>query len=308
MTLAPIALFVYNRPTHTEQTLEALFKNIFAKESTLYIFCDGPKAGATIEDLDMISRTRAIIKSKQWCKDVIVKEYSTNQGLANSIISGVTEVLNAFDSIIVLEDDILAGPGFLKYMNDALNVYKEEEKVGCIHAWNYDLDMADEKASTFFLKGADCWGWATWKRGWEHFNADGSFLLKHIKKKNLEYEFNRRGTYDYLNMLKNQINGKNDSWAIRWHASLFIHNMFCLQPVKPIVRNIGLDNSGTHCTTLKIEQQPVDYINVQRIEIVEDDLFFESYRRSLEKGVKMNRFEKITNLFKAVMRKIGNRY
>lgn len=305
MILAPVALFVYNRPDHTEEVLEALSKNIFAEQSILYIFSDGPKENASSEDLDKIYRTRALLKNKQWCKEVIIKERETNLGLANSIISGVTELVNHYGSIIVLEDDILTSSGFLKYMNEALDMYRNEEKVGCIHAWNYDLDMMGQAVSTFFLRGADCWGWATWKRAWKHFNPDGSFLLQHIIEKNLEYEFNRRATHDYVNMLKNQISGKNSSWAVRWHASLFIDNMFCLHPVKPIVKNIGLDNSGTHCGTLDWEQQPVDYIVVDKIDVIEDELFFEIYRSSMEKNPRPTTIEKMKSALLGLIKKTG---
>ena len=305
MKFAPIALFVYNRPDHTEQALEALNKNIFADQSVLYVFADGPKPDATIEDLEKIKRTRAILKKKQWCSKVIIKENQLNKGLAKSIISGVSEVLNAFDSIIVLEDDIVAGEGFLKYMNEALTLYKNEKQVGCIHAWNYDMDMTGYNHSTFFLKGADCWGWATWKQAWEYFNPDGSFLLKYIKENKLEYEFNRKGTHDFVNMLKNQISGKNNSWAIRWHASLFINNMFCLHPVKPIVKNIGLDNSGTHCAALELEQEPLSYIDINKIKIAENELFFQVYRKSIVKDATNKTFDKIKNVLYAFKKKAG---
>jgi hypothetical protein len=121
--------------------------------------------------------------------------------------------------------------------------------------------------------------------------------LLFLTRKNLEYEFNRRGTYDYLNMLKNQINGKNDSWAIRWHASLFIHNMFCLQPVRPIVRNIGLDNSGVHCGTFDIKQCPVDFIDLNRIEIKEVDWFFNAYVKwEKENHIHITRWQKLKTI------------
>jgi hypothetical protein len=281
MSLAPILLFVYNRPRHTKEVLDALAANLEAKDSNLYIYCDGAKDGASDQALSQIGEVRRIVRAENRFSQVNVIEHDKNKGLAKSIIDGVTEVVTKYGEVIVLEDDILVSLGFLKYMNDALRLYSNDDRVGCIHAWNYNLDSKDYTAATFFLKGADCWGWATWKRAWERFNPDGSFLLESIKKDELDYEFNRKGTHNFLGMLKDQIAGKNDSWAIRWHASLFIDNLFCLHPVKPIIRNIGLDNSGVHCGALDLDQQPIDYIVVNRIDVIEDELFFKLYRNSL---------------------------
>jgi hypothetical protein len=139
-------------------------------------------------------------------------------------------------------------------MNSALELYNSDERVGCIHGWNYDLDFSDYNESTFFLTGADCWGWATWKRSWNLFNVSSKELLTHIDKFNLKYILNRRGRYNYYNMLKDNFNGLNNSWAIRWHASLIINYKYCLYPTKTLVKNIGLDGSGTHCSDDDIEQ------------------------------------------------------
>ena len=167
-------------------------------------------------------------------------------GLAKSIITGVSEIIARYGRVIVLEDDIVPSIGFLKYMNEALDLYENEDKVGCIHAWNYNLISNEFKNSTFFLRGADCWGWATWKRAWKFYNPNGTYLLDYIKNNNLSYNFNRRDTIDFVKMLKDQILNKNDSWAVRWHASLFIRNMYCLHPVKSMIINIGFDSSGVH--------------------------------------------------------------
>lgn len=275
--LAPIVLFVYNRPWHTQKTLNALSRNSLADQSVLYIYADGPKENADQEILNKIKQVQACIKEKQWCKEVIIVERETNLGLADSIIAGVTEIVNKHGEIIVLEDDILASRGFLKYMNDALHYYRDKNEVGCIHAWNYPLKGMNYAESTFFLKGADCWGWATWKRSWSLFNPNGAFLLSLLKTKKLENEFDRRGAFKFAEMLQNQICGKNDSWAIRWHASLFLSEKYCLQPTRPIVKNIGLDNSGMHCELVNIEQHPVDFIKISKIKIKESEWFFKAY-------------------------------
>jgi hypothetical protein len=277
MILAPIALFVYNRPWHTEQTLHALMQNELADKSILYIYADGPKENASEEQLKQIQKVRQLIRTQQWCSDVFIVEKENNLGLANSIINGVTEILNKHDKVIVLEDDIVPSKGFLKYMNESLRLYEKEDRVGCIHAWNYNLDTSANPESTFFLKGADCWGWATWKRSWSLFNPDGIFLLESILSKNMQYEFDRRGTHNYEIMLRDQTEGKNDSWAIRWHASLFLQNKYCLQPARAIVKNIGFDNSGVHSGIADITQDPVDFMTLTKIEIHEPDWFFKAF-------------------------------
>ena len=275
--LAPIVLFVYNRPWHTYQTLNALAANYLADQSDLYVFADGPKKNASRDILQKITEVRKIIKERNWCGDVKIIESERNKGLADSVIFGVTQILNQYEKVIVLEDDIVASKGFLKYMNDALNLYFDDCQVGCVHAWNYNLNISNYNESTFFLRGADCWGWGTWKRAWAEFNYDGKKLLKTIETENIEYEFNRKGTHDFIEMLKNQIEGKNDSWAIRWHASLFIKNMYCLHPTRPIVKNIGLDMTGVHCGISNLIQIPTDFIDINKIPIQELDWFFDAY-------------------------------
>ncbi|MGI8584331.1 MAG: glycosyltransferase family A protein [Chitinophagaceae bacterium] len=272
MTLAPIVLFVYNRPTHTQQTLEALAKNDLADKSILYVYCDGAKEGSDDKGKEKIKSTREVVKSRQWCKEVIVIEQDKNNGLANSIISGVTDIVNKHGSIIVLEDDIIVSPYFLKYMNDGLRVYKDEQKVICIHSYNYPIN-ASRLPETFFMRGADCWGWATWARGWSLFESDAKKLLSRMDDESLHFEFDMEGTYPYIQMLKYQIENKVDSWAICWHASAFINNKYTLYPKTTLIYNAGFDNSGTHNETIDSfnnkkwnNKKPVNIKAVNKIE------------------------------------------
>ena len=298
--LAPIVLFTFNRPIHTKKVLEALALNNLASESILYVFCDGPKENTTQENLLKIQETRDIVKSKIWCKEVHIIEQEKNKGLANSVIDGVTEIINKYDKVIVLEDDIVTAKGFLQYMNSALEIYNEEEKVGCIHAWNYAMDVSSNQESTFFLRGADCWGWATWKKKWDLFEKNGTKLLENIQQKKLEYSFNRNGTHQFIEMLKDQIDGKNNSWAIRWHASLFLKNQLCLQPTVGIIKNIGLDGSGIHCDNNDILQSVVDYITVKKDNNpIESQWFFNNYKKNTLLNVpKFNIKQKFARIFK----------
>ncbi|NQV88637.1 MAG: glycosyltransferase family 2 protein [Parcubacteria group bacterium] len=240
MKNAPIALFAYNRPEHTQKTVEALRKNLRAKDSELYIFSDGPK-----NDLDKVKveEVRKYLKTIDGFKKIEIVEMQKNLGLANSIISGVTKIVNRFEKIIVLEDDLVTSPYFLKYMNDALNLYRDEDSVISIHGYCYPVKNLPE---TFFIKGTDCWGWATWKRGWDLFEPNGKKLLIELEEKNLIKKFDLDSSYHFSSMLKKQIAGENNSWAIRWHASAFLKDKLTLYPGISLVQNIGQDATGTH--------------------------------------------------------------
>lgn len=241
MNLAPITLFVYNRLTHTRQTIEALQKNTLANQSDLIIFSDASKLEAQDE---AVQEVREYIHQIDGFKSIKIVERPVNLGLANSIIDGVSSVVNQHGRVIVLEDDLVTNSCFLQYMNEALNVYKKNESVASIHGYVYPIDNLPE---TFFLKGADCWGWATWKDKWAMFELDGAKLLGELKRKNLINRFDFNGAYSYSKMLADQIADKNNSWAVRWYASAFLNNKYTLYPGKSLVLNIGNDGSGTHC-------------------------------------------------------------
>jgi GT2 family glycosyltransferase len=163
--LAPIVLFTFNRPWHTQQTLDALAKNEEAKNSLLIIYCDGAKKDAKADEVEKIEQVRLIAKNENRFKSVSLIVQKSNKGLANSIIDGVTEVVNKYGKVIVLEDDLVTSPLFLKFMNRALNYYSEKNQVACITGYVYPLKNVNNNEA-FFIKGADCWSWATWKNKW----------------------------------------------------------------------------------------------------------------------------------------------
>jgi hypothetical protein len=269
MNPAPIALFVYNRPWHTQQTLEALERNDMAKDSLLYVFADGPKAGADEQALQNIQAVRNLVNSKPWCKQVELLEKKENSGLANSIIAGITEVVNKHGRVIVMEDDLVTSPFFLTFMNEMLELYKDEEKVISIHGYTYPAKIKTNQPS-FFLKGADCWGWATWQRGWKLFEPDAGKLLAQIKSSGKKYDFDFFNSYGYTKMLQDQVEGKVNSWAIRWYAAAFLKNRYTLYPSKTLARNIGLDNSGTHASNTNFDvDELADRIEITKIPIKE---------------------------------------
>ena len=239
---APIVLFVYNRLNHTKRTLEALKKNNLADKSHLYIFSDGSK---NTSDIEKVNSVREYIQNIDGFKKVEVIEKDKNMGLAKSIINGVTEIVNLYGKIIVLEDDLETSPYFLTYMNEGLKLYEDNPKVISIHGYIYPITGLPE---SFFIKGADCWGWATWSNSWKIFESDGKKLHNELVKKNLQKDADFNNSYEYTKMLEDQINGKNNSWAVRWYMSAFLNDKLSLYPGKSYVQNIGHDIDATHCT------------------------------------------------------------
>lgn len=237
----PIAIFCFNRLDHLVRTIDSLRENNLAQYSPIFIFSDAARNEVERESVDAV---RSYIHTIEGFGSINIVHREFNYGLAKSIISGVTAVLRTFDSVIVLEDDMVSSPHFLTYMNEALGKYAQDDRVVCIHGYTYPCDT--ELPETFFLKGADCWGWGTWRRGWDLFCEDGKLLLEQIETKNLQYEFDYDGTFRYTKMLKDQITGKNNSWAILWYASAFLQGKLCLYPGRSLIHNIGNDDSGTH--------------------------------------------------------------
>ncbi len=238
--IAPIALFVYNRVKELQRTVEALRQNKLSIESELFIFCDAADSAVGVEKAD---RVRSYLKSIEGFKAVNIVERDRHLGLAQSIISGVTEIVDRYGKIIVLEDDLVTSPYFLQFMNDGLGVYENEDSV--LNICGYTFPVKGILPETFFLRGVDCLGWATWKRGWDLFEKDGAKLLKELKEKRLEREFNFNNCYNFSKMLKDQVAGKNDSWAVRWYASAFLNNKLALYSGRSLVLHIGY--GGTNC-------------------------------------------------------------
>lgn len=169
MNRAPVILFVYNRPEHTKKVLGALEENELSSQTEVFIFSDGPKENAASDTIEKISRVRQLIREKYNFKSTIVVESKINKGLSRSVIDGVNQILSEYESVIVLEDDHITSPYFLSYMNDALEIYKNNSDVACVSGYIYPVK--GKLPETFFLKGADCWGWQpgkghglVWKR------------------------------------------------------------------------------------------------------------------------------------------------
>lgn len=291
MEPAPIVLFVYNRPKHTRYTIEALRKNFLAKDSDLFIFSDAPKNEAASSGVDEVRR---YLHTVTGFKKVLIVERQENLGLAKSIIQGVTEIVNKYGRVIVLEDDLVTSPYFLKFMNQGLEVYKNDEQVMEISGYCYPVK--GELPDTFFFRQMACWGWATWARAWKYFNPDAKQLLEEIKLRNLLRKFNIDGGFNFSSQLEANIAGRIKTWAIKWYASAFLQGGLALYPAKSLVQNIGHDNTGEHST--QTHQFDIDSlageVRIVRQPVVENPGAVSAIKVFLE-SIKPSFFQKIIN-------------
>jgi len=260
--LAPIALFVFKRPEHTRQTLASLADNPEFNSSPLYIYCDGARNEKDLVDVEI---TRDIIGSWEHPNKTIITQ-KINCGLANSVIAGVTALVSQYGRVIVVEDDLVVSKYFLSYLNSALDKYYNSRKVLQISAYMFPVAEFSDKKETMFLPFITSWGWATWSRAWEVFDAKATHWECLLTNSETRKQFDLGGCYDYSGMLLRQVRGEIDSWAIRWNWSVFQHNGLVIYPPTSLVKNIGFDGSGTHC-------RPDDFHDV-RIQASTDQFLF----------------------------------
>lgn len=275
--MSPIVLFAYNRPWHTQQLLNSLAQNAEAKDSILYVFCDGAKEDTTTDNLFKIEEVRSLINSENRFKAVVIKVQEKNKGLANSIIDGVTEVINNYGKVIVLEDDLILSPYFLAYMNDSLDRYKNNLNVGQIGACNF-FACGKNYPNYFFVPIPDCLGWATWKERWECFNPNVDELAKQLEEdKTKRHIFNAYGAYDFIGMLDLQKQGKVDSWAIRWQAVCVLKGWLTLYP-NPSMTNHVESQVATHANINIMPPILVELPNFKTIEFKEIDKVITAFK------------------------------
>jgi len=244
--LAPICLFTYNRINELQQTVTALKNNFLAKESILFIFSDGPKDS---EDKIKVDYVRRYLREIEGFKEITIIESPINNGLANSIISGVTKVIEEYGKVIVLEDDLITSANFLDFMNQALTYYEKYEKVLGISGYSFDLKYPiNYSFDAAFGYRISSWGWATWTNRWGKIDwevSDYKLFKWNLKER---IKFNKRGS-DLSRLLDKQMQGKVDSWAIRFCYNQFKYNYLDVFPVISKVMNIGFNKNGTNCKT-----------------------------------------------------------
>lgn len=240
MPNSPIVVFAFNRPAHLDRLLASLALNDATVDSKIYLYIDGPRGA---KDKILVDEVCKVAENFGRNYTVKIKKSHENMGLAASILHGLNELFQIHDKLIVLEDDLILGRHFLDFCNEGLEKYKDRHEVGSIQGYS-SIEIESDKA--YFLRGADCWGWATWKDRWELFCSDSTKMLSALEKSNQTFEFDLHGSYPYTNMLRREARGEVNSWAIRWHASVFLNDKISLYPGRSLVENGGFDGSGTH--------------------------------------------------------------
>lgn len=244
---APIVVFAYNRKEKLKRCLATIEKCKESKYSDIYIFCDGCKS---VSDADAVNQVQefALNYSKQDCfKKVVVRIQEENRGLARSVIDGVTEIVNEYGKVIVVEDDLLVSQMFLRFINEGLDYYKDDKRIGSISAFTYPLkSLKNYNKDSYAILKAECWGWATWADRWNNAIWENTDFIEYLEDHKLRWRFEKlEAGIDRLMYL--QFKGGIDSWAVRWVYYLFCEGRLTVYPAKSLVNNDGFDGSGTHC-------------------------------------------------------------
>lgn len=285
---APVVLFTYKRPIHTKMVLDALSNCDWIQETDVIIYADGLKQTATQKDKELIHETRQVIlnyKEKHNFKNLEVHFSEENRGIAYSVKKGGAKELEKYGKIIIMEDDIVPQKGFVKYMNEALDKYEHEEKVWGISAYSFPLD--NEKLvqeETYFLPVNCSWGWATWKSRWDKVDYDINSIFEKFAQNGItrqDYNFGSCQYYEILEVLRDK---KSDVWDALFHASMFLEKGMFLYPNPSLAKNIGFDNTGTHCTEEDafFNTTQTDYIKIKDIPLTIDN----EGRKQVEKAFK----------------------
>jgi hypothetical protein len=235
MNLAPIVVFTFLRLESLKQMILNLKNNSLSVNSDLIIFSDGPKSN---DNKIIIENVRKYISSIEGFKSITVYSSEYNKGLANSIIDGITIVMKSYDSVIVLEDDLVISENFLYFMNTSLDYYKNNNKVFSISGYTFCKNISD---NSFFLNRPWSWGWATWKNRWDICVWDFNILSLGNNILNLE----NLGS-DLQRMFVKAMQGKISSWYVRFAFNQLINNGLTLYPGVSKVSNEGFDNFATH--------------------------------------------------------------
>ncbi len=294
ITLAPIILFVYNRLDHTKKTVQALLDNQLADKSTIFIFSDGAKDD---KERYKVNEVREYIKTINGFKNINIIYRDRNWGLANSIIDGVTKVISEFDKAIVLEDDLVSSPFFLKYMNESLDHFKEIKDVYHISGWNYPFSN-DQLGDVFLWRLMNCWGWATWSDRWSLYKKNTKETISEFTSSDIK-RFNIDGVEDFWGQILANRDGKINTWAIFWYATIYKNRGLCVNPSKSFITNIGHDDSGVNCTSTN---EYISELNMNKnidfdIDIIESAMAIKEVKNFYQKN-KKNIFQRIVNRFK----------
>lgn len=277
--LAPVCLFTYNRLEETKKTFQALKKNNLAKQSNLYVFSDGPKNEASIIK---VKEVRKYLRSLTGFKTIQVHESEVNKGLAQSIIDGVTQVIEKYGKVIVVEDDLISSPNYLDFMNQALAFYQDNMKVFSISGYSMDLPSLSKLDKDYYIGlRSSSWGWGTWSRSWVNIDWEIKDYEEFVKSRSAKLEFKLGGS-DLPRMLKNQMVGKIDSWAIRWCYNQFKRKQYTIFPTISKIDSIGYSSEATHTSGVSRFKTKLDLQNKQDFsfdsELNEDEQLLKEFR------------------------------
>lgn len=312
MSLAPICLFTYNRLDETRRTLEGLQQNFLAPESELFVFSDGAKDE---NGIPKIQEVRDYLKTVRGFKKITIKNSKVNKGLANSIIDGVSEVINEHEKVIVLEDDLITSPNFLNFMNQSLEFYKADKRIKSING--YSIPIKNCNSEVYIQTRPFSWGWATWQDRWNRSIFDKSRLRKEVQEQpDLVGDFAKVCGQDVVKMFKDSIHNRNNSWYIRWAYDHFRSQRLSVYPARSLVENIGFNLDGTHCNGIgayNFKMKPSNKtefyfppLSYPQKEITKQFLYHFSLRRKLE--VRFNALKSVSGrklLCKEIKQKLG---
>lgn len=305
MSLAPIALFAYKRPEHVRRTLESLSRCTQASQSRLTIFCDGPKSPS---EARLVEQVHQVVEDEAWCGNVTVEKHDHNRGLARSVIDGVTRLCQEHGRVIVLEDDMLLSRGFLVYHNEALRRYEHTERVLQISAHVFPFPRRSRADDAYFMPLSTSQGWSTWERAWNRFDADATGWERLMDDGPTRERFDLDDTFPYTQMLIAQMQGRIDSWAIRWWWSFFVNDGLCLFPRKSLVVNIGFDDQATHTKSADMYYNDPDWTRERAVgrypdRVAVDEPSFEGLKAYLFRSTDPSIFATLLYHVKGVIRR-----
>ena len=239
---APIALFVYKRPDHLKRVYNSLQHCPEFHASELFVFADGAKGQA---DAAGVAAVRELVRFCSHPKLRLVAQ-ERNIGLSQSITRGVSALCRSHGRVIVVEDDLEVAPAFLGYMNQALDRYAEAPRVMHVSGYVYGTQPLNRTGEAVLLPFTHPWGWATWERAWQMYDAHGTGWREVLADRDARRRFNLNAVEDFAGMLELQMTGRCDSWWIRWYLTVFRCWGLGLFPPTSAVDNNGFDRHATH--------------------------------------------------------------
>ena len=242
----PVAFMIFNRPDLTQRVFEVIAK---AKPEQLLVVADGPRFA---EDAEKCAQARAVIEHVDWACDVLKNYAETNLGCGRRISSGIDWVFSQVEEAIILEDDTLPAESFFSYCRELLDRYRHDKRIMTINGNNFQFGRSRTEFSYHFSKYCACWGWASWRRAWQHYDFEmktwpafkRAGMLSMVCEDPYEHKFWMK-LFDA--MYENP--AKIDTWDHQWNYACWSQNGLEIEPSVNLVANIGLGRSDASHTT-----------------------------------------------------------